>query len=580
MSITSIRKMTEKKGCQAVLIVIGVAMALGMVLTYAGRGNQEQEMMAKMNQSFVIEGTVVTPENIEQTADMYATNSQIDRTSPRGDFQALAGALTQMIGKAVVTKMASANMVKVTDDDILKTAEAQVNQQIQQLKMQVASQAKLKPDAKPEQIEQEFTKLVGKSSQAILADQMTQIKEAIKDPAKRTNLESASMAEKLQKVYADKAVFTEDDLKKSYDTYFFEQVAFDTSKASVEDKNKQAELAREELEKGADIKAVRTKYAPESKLTTFELTRQVIDMNPAYKPLMDLKPGEVSEVLDMAPYPTIVKLTKVENKLPADFEKTKASLLTLNKTQKGSADFQKAFTDARNSLKIEWKDQGLKLVWQTVSTLTDPETMMNQSKTLEKLKELESASKLIELTPQTNQRTLTLAQYMISEEILNSTTGEDKQAALDTWLEQIGAVLSYYESIPLRLDATNRLLEAKQNAPAFDMLLEAARANRNFDEQGQGWYTQIDALKEQGKKSSAFSGEQVTQIDKELQQWLTEKVAFDKEEADAKAETEKASKELDEETKAAEKEKAEAEAKKNSADPKTGDDNKAKATGN
>ncbi len=540
MSISTIRQATEKKGCQILLVAIGALLAFGMVATYfTGQNNAEQANAAAL--AFVIGNTTYTQEQVEAAAQSAVTSGQgLDRSNPIGEFQAIGIGLQQLVAQSVLRQMAAEGNVTVSDQDLLATVRQQVESQMEQLKLQI----QLGQNVKPEDVDAKFTELYGKSAQQLVTDQMVQIEEDIKVPAERQKYELAAVADAVQKKYVAQAKVTEEELKQSYDTYTFEQVAFETSTSNTPEIAEKAGKAREELAAGTDPKAVREKYSKGSTYEKTDLTRQTISSTEAYKPLIDLKPGEVSEVLYPFGFPIVYKLINVENKLPADFATIKNQLISQRQQQLGQQAFMDDLQKRREALKIDWKDRGLEMVYKASSLLSDFDL---QSKPEEFRTELLALKEEVTevYAEAINLKYISLAQFVVADQIYNTAPAADKAAALDEWIAALNDVLSTMESVDLRLAATQRLLEAKRNDDAYTMLLDAAKNNRDFEQQGQAWYTQTTQVLEKAKTDKSLTEPQIAEIDAELSAWLDEKVKYDADLAAEREAQQKVQEELD-----------------------------------
>lgn len=545
--------MTEKKGCQVVLVIIGVALAAGMVLTgQMGANNQGETQTIP---AVTVNGTTYSAEQIDTLATNFATNQNIDRADPQNDFQAVAAALTNIVGEVVVQNLANQAGLKASDEKILTTAEEQLKSQIEMFKIQLQLSGQLKEGAKPEEVEAAFTKAAGKSSQQIMADQMTQLKEEIKKPEVRKQMELQTLAKMVQDDFNAKVEYSEEDLRKSYDLFKLEEIAFDASKETPEKIEELAEQARAELEAGKSPAEVRKKFAPESKRTTVDLPRDMLEGSAVYEPILKMEAGQVSDPIQPFGFTSVFKLVKVEPKLPPDFEKNKANLIKTRKDAKGQEEFSKLFNDARDAVKLEWKDDGLRLIWDLATIISDPDLNMKPDELTTKLNDILTQSKG-SLGAASSMRHVALAAYVASDRLLTVAKPEDREMIETEWLDNLNTVLTYYESIQVRLAAAQTLMASKQNDAAAEMILEAARANGDYETTGKNNYDQINLILKSAKDSKAFSDEQVKNIEAELQKWLTAKVEFEKEQKEIEAENQKAMEELDKEEEAAKKEEA------------------------
>lgn len=541
MSISTIRNATEKKGCQILLVVIGLALALGMVAQYAFPGQQPGQEGDTSAVAFVIDGTNYTGAQILAAADEAAQSQQfLDRSTPVGEFQAVGLGLQQLVASTILRQMAAEQGITLTDDKLLESLRTQIESQVEQLKLQL----QLTGNVKPENLEAEFTKQVGKSSQQIITDQMTQWEEDIKVPAQRARLETGALASAVAESFTSRANITEEELKNSYDTFTFEQVAFETAASNTPEVVEKAEQARAELVAGTSPKAVRDKYNKGSTYETTDLSRQSLNTTEAFKPLLDLKVGEVSEVLYPYGFPIVYKLTKIENKLPENFEATKAQLLQQRKQALGQQNFIAEVQKRRDALKIDWKDRAFEMVYRATNLLSDPDLKANPTEFKAGLNDLRDD---IDAAAEQTQNTtyLALARYAVLEELYSLGAAAEKEDLLDPWLETLNEVLASAESIDLRIAAAQRLLEAKRGEDAAGMLLDAATYNGDYDEIGLSRYNEINRMATEAKTNGLITEERAADIDAALKQWAEDKARYEDEIAQQAEEQKKLQEELD-----------------------------------
>lgn len=527
MSISSIRSASEKKGCQILLIVLGALLGLGMIFT-SFQFNQDQNQREQQQIAFTIEGESFTFTQVEEAARTFAQNSQsqmgfaLDRTIPMADFQSIAGGLTQIINQRVLRQIATENNITLSDQDLLDSVRDQIEASVTQYKLQL----QLTQEMSPEEAEEAFTEEVGKSAQQFVADQMTQIEEDIQVPEQRKQMELAVLSQAVQEKFIEQVSFSEEDLKKSYDTYTFEEVAFDSSTLPLDDLRAEAEKAREELVSGADPEAVRKKYTPNSTRKETEYTYDMMEGNPSFEPLLSLEPGEVSEVLDPLGFPAVFKLKEVTNELPEGFEENKENIIQGRRQQLASEAFTKEVNDKSKALNIDWNDNGLEMIWKIRTALTDPE--VGQGDALQaKMQELyDEATSLPD--EGTSPQYQALASFILADNILMVSDPANNDDAVSRWQDAVNNVLVYYDSVPFRLALYEQFNREEMVDEAYMHLSEAASANiGNYEAEGQGFYARMVSTVETARAANTFTEEQFTRLDELLKEWQEGKAEYD-----------------------------------------------------
>ena len=548
MSISSIRKSTEKKGCQIALIGIGVLMAVGMAATGMFGGPNQQQGSDASQVAFTIQGQEISKEDVEQAANGVVQNQSaqfgmpVSRTTPATDFGAVSTALGQIVNRAVLRNIASDRGATVSDDVIRDTMREQLEMSIQQVKLQLQIQQGLEPDA----VDEEFAKIQGRSAEQIISDQMAQLDEDLQNPAARQQYESMVLAESVLETYQAEITITEEQLRADYDSFELQEVAFNVSDLTGDELMAEAERAREELVNGADIAAVQEKYAPESEQDERPLPRGLLTSAPDYAPILALEPGDVSPVMTLYGYPSVFVLKEIKSNVPDDFEENKAQLLEQRTQQEASSRLQEELNERQGSVNIEWVDKGLEMIWKVAQVLSDPAN--SDPDTLSsKLSEVQSEIRAIEPTNETNMQYLALANYAVAETMINLASEEERDSMVDSWMGEVNNILGYYDNAAVRMEIYQRLKSAERPEDAFVHLYEAARLNRDFEAEGQQIYARISTEVEAGKEDGSMTEDQVAQLEEELSLWLSGQAEYDREMEELLRQQEEIQNELDQE---------------------------------
>jgi hypothetical protein len=281
--------------------------------------------------------------------------------------------------------------------------------------------------------------------------------------------------------------------------------------------------------------------------------------------LAEEEKGAVSEAFVEQGVPVVYQLASKKQNLPPDFEKDKQRYIQQEQQGLASQELQKRVDAAAKSAgAIEWKDAGLKAVYEASKLLTDPAaTTEGLRKKMEEIAGLQGGA-------DANPRYATLARYALFDALVLRETGDGQKELEEQRPEMIEAVLAYIESVDLRLKLAEAQFKAKDES-AGTSLLGAAEGNNAFGPENESYVQRIEGQLKQ--YDSQLEAEEKEDIRKEIQRWRDEKAEAEKEQKELEAERAAAAKALDEEeAKAAaeEKKQAEAEAKAGKARAGTG----------
>lgn len=567
MSILSIRSMFEKKGCQAVMIVLAVALVVGMLLPslmpgmMGGQANQQNPAI------FSVAGTEV---KLKQFDDL--VRNQQATMGPSADpaqmLRQIGGVVDQFVEMGARRQVAQKYGATATDQQLTKWAEESVDFQLEMMKMQAQMQGELKQGTQ-EEFAAFFKKNSGRTLEEAKAETLKNIQAELKKPEGRKALEDQFALKSIQEAAGKRITVTEETLKASFDSFSFHRISVVDAALTPEKREEEAEKAREEIAAGKPVAEVYKRVMKAEMTPPVELPRSQLESDEIQKVILTLKPGELSPVVQQYGNPTFFQLVKKEAKLPPDFEKNKAKLLEDLKVSKASQQVTEEVKEAKKALKIDWKQPELKVlysVYQAVSepigkTKSDYEALLDETEALE----ADDSYKL-------------LSRYTLLNEIYNRSTTEEQAELKEKKAEAAENVLPFIESTDFRLALVDQFVELKNNDKAFEVLSEAAGRIVSFDSMTTVDAGRVELKASQLEKSSVLTKEQADEIRAVIAQWRTDKAAFEKEEEEERKQAELEEKrQLEEEKKMEAEEKKKEEAEKAAAKPEAKPDSKQEA---
>lgn len=643
LSITKTRDFFEKSGCgKYIMGAFGLALIVGLLWTGFGSGNQQPEQEKNYVQAAAVGNHAVQVHEIEMLLEEL-NKAQQGSSDPLRAAAQYGGAVYFTVQNAVEAYLAEKAGIQLSDERIRSLAEEaaadQAKAQTENSKMQMAALGILKPGYTEADFAAEFKKQQGISPSEYQDQMKQQMLQALEDPTQKSRIVAGITREELLKKYSNSITLSDEDLKRSYERFTVKRVYVDPRKEDPL-KPKDAEAlakvsqALSAVKGGMSFEAAMDKYSddpvPPGKKSKGEsqlfYERYQLENDRNLRPILNLKPGLVSGVLNSSGGPAIFKLIKVETNLPKDFEtqkKTRYEVVRQNMAANKAADEVLKIYDGET---INWKIKGFQAVFEWQYARTDNTIQFEPVKRRERLlKAYESAqaalkegdafsdrpgkfaefgayedlwamsddaqkAKLKEDRPVVLEHVLSVAdgpelrvelgKILIAKKDLEGAIPQIEVAAQQMFVYDDATLARYKEMLSLRKQlkdagAADEMLKGVDDAieaykaGAFEVLKGLMETNLDYSEQGQKLYNDTYRQLDRLKKLGFISAEQGKQIENLLNKWRTEKIKADKE---AKAAIEQARKEEEQRTKEeAAKAKGSGGASNSTTPPKTGD---------
>lgn len=528
-------------------MVSAAAMAFGLFYTSCGNDARDVEGRNAGPAAIMIGDVPVTPQQIDQQMQQQLAQSSMGAQGldPRMQGYVLTGIVEQTIRSAANLIVAQHLGVDMSDAGITKYITQEIDEETAKQRQQFIAAGQLKPDATDAQFEAEFKKQPfadGKTSAEMKADILKKLPEVLADPARKQALISQNAQGMALAAIKAKSTVTNEEIKSSYDTDDLQRVLFPLvgkKQADVE------ALAKSVLEQIKSNKLTfpqamdRYNAPPPSKAKPSSIVDHLgvsdIRANTALKPLLNLKPGETSEILTLPEGLAIYRLLGVKNNAPADFDKNIAKYRDDYLTKIATADLNKQVDDVVNSDVVKFPMPGYKALYDLSQLNKDFGLMQsNPAAYQDKARAVaDEARKAVGDKELADDSAATVAWYAAFDGIYNQ--AKDKAPLRQERIDVLEAVLKTSESFGTRMELVQLGIDTKNADLASMNLIDAARSNVQYDVQGEQQFRDVNSKLDALKAAKLITPDQVTEVENIQNQWRTDKAANDKAEKEAKA---------------------------------------------
>ncbi len=551
MSISKIRSAFDSKGCQAVLIVVGVLLGIGLIAPMMchgpapGAGGPEGGALAIGTvRGVTVSGQVAeafvnrSREGLEQQA--LETGQSVEPDPVREFTYVTLGAQRALIAAANEV-LAAQRKITLDQTRISAILESNWNEQMQEFRAQLVAGGKLKPEDPQTKFEEVATKEIGRPIGEIKAQYLQSMDRTLQDerlaPAARAELMQAALLQ----AAVEQTQATEAELKSSFDSLELERIEVGQKTDPQDQRMEKAEALAADLRAGKAVAEAIKAHTPGAKPNPVSFPRNILERIESYRPLLALKVGEVSEPMQDQGGVVVFRLKALKPNLPPDFEKSKPNLLNAFRREKAA----KALNDEREAIEkeVKWKSP----VYATAIELGKILGSQNPSD-VEKMKGFAAEFLGEPSTDPIAERLRVLGRYVALNRVYTTLSPKDQAGARPDLIEAYLAVLNDVEGTKMRLELYRLMLDDDQAPEAAGQLLEAARVNTDFKPMNVAYHAQIRQALDLAKKNPKFGDEKDTlqAVQEELDRWTKDKATTEQEAREAAAEQARVQKELDE----------------------------------
>lgn len=558
--------MEKGPGCRIVLALLFALIAASFIFQGNQCGAQNAQgqnpndpgvAVAKVGELPVSERAIMaTAEQQKQS-----TIASMGTYPPAMEAQNLAGATFNEVERLLLIELAKRKGISLDEKTIRTTLDADWTQGLEAAKAQLMATGKLKPTSSEADFQAAYKEMSGgKSPEDAKAEQDKLVTEYLADPARLPLLQAGTANRALVQHFQKETAPTDAQLKDSYTTFVMKRVWLDSTKNKGVDMAKKLEEIKAEISSGKlTFEQAMNKYSndiPAAKKTvsesTFELDGRTRSVDPEYKGVQNLKPGEISGVLTFNNGAAIFKMLTTKSELPTDFDKKKEDYRKSFSEATAAKALQDELTKVRSEGLVKWEDPAFKVLYAWFNTKMNPTLIPKEPAARNKFyDDLFTEAKAAYDGAKGSPSVAAFAMFGIDTELYGLLPEAEKTKAADRRIEVLNAVLQFTESTPLRLELVDLLIAKKDKKGVSEQLVNAGIANQDLGPGGQKDFGDISAKMEAAETAGLLEPDSKKKLDEIQLQWKTQKIEKDKFEAEEKARME------------AERKKAEAEEKAN-----------------
>ncbi len=572
-------------GCGRVFIV-GISVVFVGGLLYQGCGGRagiaaEQSGASRgagraETEIAQVAGAPVTAGAIQAAQERLLGGQPMPPTMAPAQELALAGAaLSGAIETTNALALAKGKGIDTSDAAVL----AFVGRELPKiLKEQVLQSPGMKPDASDADVDAFVKKQAGKGLGDLVKEQLAGFTKSLADPQKGPAFRAQVIPLLVIDAGKAKIQVSDEELRKSFDVVEVKRLvvpSFGTGGPDDAKAKAKADEALAAIRGGLSFDAALDKYsssagAPGQKPSAappLPVPASQIGENPQYKALVGLKPGDVSNVERGPEGYILMKIVGAKSNLPKDFETRKERYLDALKTQRS----QKAFTEELKRFgetnPPKFSSDGYAALY-AYTKLTSPPSSLNPAATPPAPTEaqfrgiIDGAKRVGKSDEGYRLATLVRAQAFDRLYALS----KNQPALADERIETLLASVEAKDDFDARLTLVDAYLGKRDYKAAAEQLQAAARANTQYDAQGQDRFGKIASKLIALKKDGQLPADLEAGVQGEQDRWRNEKKAADDAQAQAaKLQAEDAKRQADAQKA------AEAAAKKAKANPRIED---------
>ncbi len=488
--------------------------------------------------------------DIEHQAQLMVAQQQPGGGSPKMEVFAIAQALEGSIQRAAGEAAANEIGPDLSDSSIREHVTKQVDKFIAEAKQRYIDEKKMKPTASAKEFDELFKKeMGGQTAEEVRKSAIENVTANLADPARKAGfLQQVAPQLAVEKLKASLKP-TDEEVKASYDTYVMKRVMISTGSKTPADAEAQAKKALAEVKGGAKFEDVMNRYSndlppgPNKKVAEVVVNLGPTDIarSASMAPLANLKPGQVSEVIDVPDGKAFYKLISVKSNAPADLAKSMQKYKDKFVEEKATAEFQKRTDALAKSDQVKFPLPGYKSLRDYYKTSSDFTLMQKPEELSKQIRAIADAAKAAttDENPADDHVGL-ITWYAAVEDLWNRAKADPKLAEglRAERLETLESVLRETENFSIRMELVDMGIETKNATLAATNLLEAAKLNNMFDTTGDQQFRQIQTKLATAKNAKLVTAAEATAIETEQQRWRTEKLANQQAEKQFKAEQE------------------------------------------
>jgi len=546
LSIAKFQSLITSKGCAGAL---GITMACVFLVSSTYQCSQASHMNDATKQSsgeMVVVATVagrpVSADEIQKAIDGQRQQMSGMSLPAEQDVTFTSYAISGALSNAATQVIAEKNGVQFNAESIRAVFDKGFQDQVDQTRQQWEMNKQLKPGATEAEFEAEVLKQTKKTLKQLKDDSWKQISDALADPTKKDLVQKSFAQPLVLMALSSKLTPSDSELRSTYDTLTVKRVLLkdEAGKSAITE----AERIKSEISSGLKFEDAMNRYSKDVPLPNKRVSENTLNITgrqfteDAYRPLAGLKPNDISVPVTTPEGVVIYKVVSIKSDIPADFDKSKQKYAQQLATERAGAELRRQTDAILKGTDVKWQNPAYEALFRLGNVQTSSDPKARQA-------ELEAISKLAEESLKTIQggaRRFASLALLGALQQLSTTPGADPKALLDRRIGAINTMLETAEDGALRMQLVDLYIEKGDKMGASDALLKAAQYNSDYTTAGQTRYSDLQAKIRSLTDNKMIDPKVVPEIQKELQRWVSEKAAFEKQQAELRKADEEAAK--------------------------------------
>ena len=530
VSITSARNFIEKSGC-GWIVAIGLAIVFVFSLVYTNMADtQARQEDQKPIPIATVGSQIVSWQSVEARFRQAASRllNLEGGAPPEREAEVYAEALDIELRAAAQREIARKRGVQVSKQRVLDDAAKVFDSELAYRRAMLAATGQIKQNATEAEAQEALARMYGKDVALVRKEMLEATEKRLEDPQGKIELENQSLGNVLIEAASGSVQLSEDQLKKDLQTVVTKRIAFDLMKHPNEDLRAKAQKVLDEIKSGSiSFEAAMNKYSddpppsdkkPKSE-STVNLDNATIAYDESYAPLRTMKPGEVSPVLSIYSGPAIVKIVRLDPKLPADYATSKEERRKNRIRQIAVKSIQKEIEELVTAPSLKWTSPGFEVLYEWLKAYRDNALAADKSKLASRMLEIASkAEKVVTEGDSEGNHAASLAFFVATDKASQLASGDKKKQLEEQWLRAANTVLETTENMDLRIRLARMLLAKKDYKNAASSLTFAAQGNAGFSDEAIRRFKEIEGLRAQ----LASAGQKPKELAAAQAQWKSE----------------------------------------------------------
>ncbi len=509
-------------GC---VIVISVGLALLFLLQFAGKGlfgGSQSKQSGPAPQPIVdVYGTTITDKMLQDKFNALLSATIQRGSSPTPPPSSYAAfyyeTFTGIITPALALQEAKAHNLKITDQDLIDAANTATQDQIMQAELQLLQSGQIKGSPSQAAIAAAFTKATGLSPDQIIAKTTQNAKKAVADPSQRTQLELSFADTIVPSKLAAQMTPTVAQLKATYVNMTAQRVFLTGPDAA-----QTAATVEQKAKSGTAFGDLITQYSKDTSNTKQKPSAVILSLGqsdlsiPPLNVLAGLKPGAISDPIDVPGGVAIYKVLTITPALPKDFAKNQATLLATYSKNLAQAQYNADIAKLQSSSQVDWKSTRWKALYDVGAAVASQNpTKPNWTSLVKEAQDAQNGP-LAKNHIIGENKAGAIALYVSLHYAYLGATADAKKSLATELVQAASAVKSYVPGGDPDLVIAQTLTDQGMKSGIGQALISSANNNQDLTQEGQSIYETTQSLAQQDLKKGLITQDDFNQVQSAL----------------------------------------------------------------